>query len=260
MFRLRKVYILPNLFTAGSLFSGMLAILHVFAGDPENIRAACWLILLSAFLDLADGFIARLTRTQSSFGLQLDSLTDLVAFGVAPALLAFDAIQGRVPSVAAITACSFFVICGALRLARFNVQAAREESRAFLGLPIPAAGLAVMAIVWNFVQMPFLDEYLRIELFLAPLLVLLAALMVSKVPYLGFKSINLADRQPFEILVSVVVVGILIFLLIEHLSLVLLAVIWIYILAGLILMPYRRRVRRQLEKLTAIDPGSSPNP
>ncbi len=250
---MRKVYILPNLFTAGSLFSGMLAIFYVFNGDPRLIIAACWLVLLSAFLDVADGMIARLTRTQSSFGLQFDSLSDLVAFGVAPALLAYETIGDRMPSAAAITVCAFFVICGALRLARFNVQATREESKAFLGLPIPGAGMAAMAIAWVFTTNPVLHEYLRVELILSPLMVLLAGLMVSKVPYLGFKSINLADRQPFEILVTIVVVGILLFLLKQHLSVVLLVGIWSYIILGLVALPYRRTVRRRLERLAARD-------
>src|SRR5688572_12213728 len=87
---MRKVYVLPNLFTAASLFCGMLAIIEVCkAPEDFNVNEACWLIVTSAILDVFDGAVARLTRTQSSFGLHFDSLSDLVAFGVAPAVLAY---------------------------------------------------------------------------------------------------------------------------------------------------------------------------
>ncbi|MCE5228452.1 CDP-diacylglycerol--serine O-phosphatidyltransferase [bacterium] len=242
---MRKVIILPNLFTSASLFCGMCAIFHVYGNNgagnvpSHHIEQACLLILLSAFLDVSDGFIARLTNSQSFFGLNLDSLADLVAFGVAPALLAYHRLHGAVPTGAATTVCAFYVICGALRLARFNVQATREESKKFSGIPIPGAALAVISIIWVLNDMPWLESrlepfHLRIEPILAPLMVVLGTLMVSKVPYLGLKSFKLSNRQPFEILVTVVVVASLLFLLKERLNVLLMAGIWGYIGIGVI--------------------------
>lgn len=253
---MRKVFILPNLFTAASLFCGMWAIFLIYNSNQntsgtvapplDHVQDACWLILISAVLDVLDGFIARLTHTQSFFGLNLDSLSDLVAFGVAPALLAYDAIIDVVPQPAAITVCAFFVICGALRLARYNVQATREESKTFLGLPIPGAALAVISFVWVFADVAWLNDYLeRIHLnggiLLTPLMVVIGSLMVSKVSYVGLKSYKLANRQPFEILVTIVVVASLLFMMKQHLNILLLAGIWGYIVYGLVMMPLSHR-------------------
>lgn len=251
---MRKVYILPNLFTAASLFCGMWAIFLIYNNNPNNtgtmnpavdhIQDACWLILLSAVLDVLDGFIARLTHTQSFFGLNFDSLSDLVAFGVAPALMAYDTITDVVPQPAAITVCAFYVVCGALRLARYNVQATREESKNFLGLPIPGGALAVISFVWVFNDVSWLNEYLaRVRLnsglILTPLMVVIGSLMVSKVPYVGLKSFKLANRQPFEILVTIVIVASLLFMMKQHLNVLLFVGIWSYIVIGLATTPLR---------------------
>ncbi|MCE5229108.1 CDP-diacylglycerol--serine O-phosphatidyltransferase [bacterium] len=260
---MRKIYILPNMFTSASLFCGMWAIFTIYnnngSPNPGAIQEACWLIVFSAFLDVMDGFIARLTRTQSFFGLNLDSLSDLVAFGVAPALMAYDVISDTVPQVAAITVCAFYVICGALRLARFNVQATREESKTFLGLPIPGAALALISIVWVFDTIP-LEQYLEVvhlnlDKILTPLVVVLGSLMVSKVPYVGFKSFNLAHRQPFEILVTIVIVGSLLFMMKQNLNILLMVGIWSYIVIGLLLLPLRH-----MHPKSTIEPDSHPRP
>lgn len=247
---MRKVIILPNLFTSASLFCGMWAIFLIYGNSGSTVAPsarideACGLILLSAFLDVMDGFIARLTRTQSFFGLNLDSLADLVAFGVAPGLLAYDTMAGVVPQGAAATVCAFYAICGSLRLARYNVQASREESKTFCGIPIPGAALAAVSIVWVYNDLPWIASYfeplgLRVELILAPLMVVLGALMVSKVPYLGLKSFKLSNRQPFEILVTIVIVASLLFMLKQHLNVLLLAGMWSYILIGLVVAGIR---------------------
>lgn len=239
---MRKVYILPNLFTAASLFCGMLAIFEVYSVNG-NTQQACLLILLASLLDVADGAIARLTRSTSAFGLNFDSLSDLVAFGVAPSLLAFDAFGPVYPHLAA-AVCGLYTVCGALRLARFNVQATREERKSFSGLPIPGAALAVISVVWLFDANPSIGNWLAqfnpelaekspLAPILPPVLVVIAYLMVSKVPFYGFKSINFAGHQPFEILVTVVVIACLIFLLKDHLDVVLAVVAWVYILGGL---------------------------
>ncbi|MCL5270862.1 MAG: CDP-diacylglycerol--serine O-phosphatidyltransferase [bacterium] len=233
---MRKVYILPNLFTAASLLAGMLAIFEVFGGDPKQ---ACWLIAIAAILDVFDGAIARLTRTASAFGMNFDSLADLVAFGVAPALLTYDFLSETSPGIAT-GVCGLYAICGALRLARFNVQAMREERKTFLGLPIPGAALAVMALAWIFANERTITTWIPYRAIAPPFIVVIAYLMVSKVPYKGFKSIPLAGRQPFEILVTMIVIAFLLFILKHYLDLVLAAVSWSYILVGVALYLSRR--------------------
>ena len=130
LLRLRKVYLLPNLLTAMNMFLGVLAIYGVL---DERVTWSCWLIVLAGVLDTMDGAVARLTRSQSDFGLQFDSLSDLISFGVAPSLLAYDAIQDLRTDTdhhrLAMGICALFAVCGALRLARYNVQARGPERR-----------------------------------------------------------------------------------------------------------------------------------
>ena len=235
---MRKVFILPNLFTAASLFCGMLAIFEIInntTDDPQQAtEQACLLILLSALLDVADGAIARLTRSTSAFGLNFDSLSDLVAFGAAPAILAYNAFWDTYPRLA-VAVCSLYTICGALRLARFNVQATREEKKSFSGLPIPGAAMAVISVIWVYKNPNLLIAgVLPLAIILPPVLVVIAYLMVSQVPFYGFKSFNLAGRQPFEILVTIVVIACLLYLLKTHLDIVLALVSWTYVIGGAI--------------------------
>lgn len=198
---MKKVYLLPNLFTTASLFCGMLAITRVLENQPIE---ACWLILLSAILDSLDGKIARLTHSESPFGINYDSLSDLVAFGVAPAALMFSVLsdEGSVKIASGVT--TLYTICGALRLARFNVQRTREEKKFFTGLPIPgAAGTAVAAFLVYHRLDPISNVPARVLPFL---IVVLSCLMVSKIPYPILKNIELERRQPFDYLVSIIVV------------------------------------------------------
>lgn len=245
---MRKVYILPNLFTAGSLFCGMLAIFRVFNDNPAD---ACGLIVIASLFDVADGAIARLTRSTSAFGLNFDSLSDLVAFGVAPAVLAFDAFNAVHPQLAA-PLCALLTICGALRLARFNVQATREEKKSFSGLPIPGAALAITSIVWVIVSRPELKGWLAqtiphlkdgnpLGLLLPPALVIISALMVSNVPFYGLKSVKFAGRQPFELLVMIVIIGAILLGLREYLDIVLFLIIWPYITAMIVVGLLKKR-------------------
>lgn len=266
----RKVYILPNLFTAASLFCGMLAIFNTFEGE---LHTACWLIVLAGVLDVFDGFVARLTNTTSSFGLQFDSLSDVVAFGAAPAVLAFQAFGADLqrPRLAA-AVCALYAVCGALRLARFNVQALREESKTFLGLPIPGAALAVVSMIWvfevntsvydwltglNLLPDPALRE--RLPALYPPVMVVIAYLMVSKVPYAGFKSVKMVNRQPFEILVATILMLCLLYLLYRDFDLVLFVGIWSYIVIGVICRIVARLRRPGLyhePALSAAGPGA----
>lgn len=195
---LRKgVYLLPNLFTSGGLFAGFYSIICTLRGD---FHLAAIMVLVAQFCDVLDGRIARLTRTSSSFGVQYDSLADLVAFGVAPGILVWSwALEpwGRWGWLAA----TVYVTCGALRLARFNVQVGSVERRHFIGLPTPAAADVVASTV--LVYFYFGGQGSAHKMLIMPLLIMgLAALMVSEVRYFSFKEFQLHHRHPFPVLLG----------------------------------------------------------
>ena len=197
---LRKgVYILPNLITAAGIFAGFYVI--IAATDGHYNRAA-WFILLAAIFDGLDGKVARLTGTSSKFGVELDSLADVISFGVAPGVLLYLwALRpfGKLGWLAAF----LYVICGALRLARFNVQVSTVESRRFIGIPIPAAACIVATCVLLFYE---LGGTGTIKMFSMVVLVfILALLMISNVKYLSLKDPELFKRQPFLILVGAII-------------------------------------------------------
>lgn len=199
--RVKKgVYILPNLITSASLFAGFYSIIACIDGKFERAAIA---ILISAVLDGLDGRVARLTKTSSKFGFEYDSLADLVAFGLAPGVLIFIwALKpfGRYGWLAAF----LYVVCGALRLARFNVQVTTVESRAFKGLPIPAAASLVASTVLFFFYMGQEETTKHITVLI--LVYSLAFLMVSNVKYYSFKELDLSRRMPFRFLVGFILV------------------------------------------------------
>jgi CDP-diacylglycerol--serine O-phosphatidyltransferase len=220
----KKVYLLPNLFTTASLFCGMLAVTKIF---QEQMTEACWLVLASAVLDAMDGKIARLTRTESAFGVNYDSLTDLVAFGVAPALLMYSVLsdEGSMKIASGVT--TLYAICGALRLARFNVQHTREERKAFTGLPVPAAAGTVVAAYLVYERIaPVSDVPAKLLPFLV---VTLACLMVSKVPYPSHKNVDIERRKPFDYLVSIILAVCALLALREFIEYLLLAAFGAYV-------------------------------
>ena len=193
------VYLIPNLLTTGNLFSGFYAIIAVI--NAHYIVAAI-AILVAMLFDTLDGPWARMTRTSSLFGMEYDSLADLVSFGVAPGLLIYSwALSdfARLGWVAAF----LFVVCGALRLARYNVQAQSVESRYFHGLPIPAAA----GVVASFILMDYHILQLGKEvkpLLIVALIYILAFLMVSTFRYRSFRDVHLRGRKPFRVLVTAV--------------------------------------------------------
>lgn len=132
--KINPLYALPNAFTAGSIF---LAIVSLVYTSQENFISACWAIIISMILDGLDGRVARMTNTSSKFGVEFDSLADIVAFGVAPAMLVYFYI-GQYYGRLGIVVCALFVIFGAIRLARFNITVS-SEPQFFIGLPIPSA-------------------------------------------------------------------------------------------------------------------------
>lgn len=195
--RLRRrgiyIYALPNLFTSANFILGFLAIL--FAADHRFINSA-WAILLASVFDLLDGRVARLTNTTSRFGVEYDSLCDLVSFGVAPAMLMyFSALQpfSRLGMVAAI----IYGLCGALRLARFNVLADVLPKSYFQGLPIPMASMVVATgiLFAREMSIPLLGN--RIVVFIA---ITLGLLMVSTFKFPSFKDMHVRQRRPFGLL------------------------------------------------------------
>jgi len=194
---LRKgVYILPNLFTTGGLFSGFYSIVATVNGYYDR---AAWFILIAAIFDALDGRVARMTNTTSRFGVEYDSLADLVAFGVAPSLLMYMwALKpfGKFGWLAAF----LYLVCGALRLARFNVQVNTVESKRFLGLPIPAAAGMVASCVLLFYYFGGSGAIVK-KISILLLIYVLAFLMVSSIRYYSFKDPELVKRQPFSILV-----------------------------------------------------------
>ncbi len=188
------VYILPNLVTTFNIFSGFFAIIYSM---KQNYLYASYAIVAAALFDQLDGRLARLTRSTSKFGAEYDSLCDVVSFGVAPAVLMFQwALQpfGRLGWMA----CFLYVACGAIRLARFNVQVNVIEKSYFQGLPIPMAGGIVASSVLAFSELGW-DPWGNF--LLLGITVLLAFVMVSNFRYRSFKDLDLKERMPFHYLI-----------------------------------------------------------
>jgi CDP-diacylglycerol--serine O-phosphatidyltransferase len=199
----RGVYIVPNLFTSGGLFAGFYSIICTL---NEEYWWAAVMILVAQLCDVLDGRVARLARATSSFGIQYDSLADLVAFGVAPGILVYQwALKDNWGKWGWLAA-SLYVTCGALRLARFNVQIASVEKRHFVGLPIPAAADVIAATVLLYFRLGGVGES---DKHITMLLVVfaVAGLMVSEVKYYSFKEIRFHHRHPFSVLLGLILVG-----------------------------------------------------
>ncbi len=239
----KGIYLIPNLFTSGNLFCGVFAIISILDGNHLVAAAA---ILVGMVFDLLDGKLARLTNTTSAFGVEYDSLSDLISFGVAPGLLAYSwALRdyGRFGWAALF----LYVVCAALRLARFNVQVSGPESKDFIGLPTPAAAGLVAAMVIFDANVISFGETVRPYIVL-PLSYLLAFLMVSHFRYRSFKGLNLRDRKPFGVLVGVLLVFLVLLTKPYVMGFVLYA---LYILSGILekpLVALYRRAQTQSEK------------
>jgi CDP-diacylglycerol---serine O-phosphatidyltransferase len=238
------MFVLPNLFTVSSIFCGIYSI-TLSAGEPtgDNFYRAAVAIFFGAVFDGFDGRVARLTRTQSDFGVELDSLADVISFGVAPAILVFKwALSGL--GFAGFFICSAYASCGAIRLARFNVIAHSNtgSSRYFVGLPIPlAAGMVVSVVIaLNTLHEPVAEV---VGLWpLAALVVVLAFLMVSTIRYRTFKEAGLNSRT---VLAFLVIIGVGVTLALRgRASLVLLVYFSFYLLLGVAEEVFFGRKRR----------------
>ncbi len=212
----RGIYLLPSIFTMGNIFLGFWAIIRGLRGDFLTAPLA---IAGAAVLDALDGRIARLTGTESEFGREFDSLADVITFGVAPALLAYRWGLDGFPRLGWLVPL-FFVVCGATRLARFNVQTKVHDKRFFAGLPIPAAAGAVVSVL-------YFDPDRNWRTWMAAglliLMVLIALLMVSTIRYRSFKQVDLRRRRSYRIVVvPLVVIGLILWR--PHEALVVLAI------------------------------------
>jgi CDP-diacylglycerol--serine O-phosphatidyltransferase len=194
----RGTYLLPSLFTVGNIFMGFWAIIKVVRGARPAESAL--FIGICIVLDVLDGRIARYTGTTSEFGGELDSLADVISFGVAPAILVYSWGFSSIPRVGWLV-CFLFVMCGTMRLARFNVQRHAVDGRYFVGMPIPAAAGQVAAVV-NLTGV----LHSRTEGVLAAAgLATLALLMVSTLRYRSFKGFDLRSRRPYWYLLFIVI-------------------------------------------------------
>ncbi|MFZ5907174.1 MAG: CDP-diacylglycerol--serine O-phosphatidyltransferase [Nitrospirota bacterium] len=234
----KGIYILPNTLTLCGMFLGFYSILASIKGLYLH---AAWAILLANIFDGLDGWVARLTHSTTKFGIELDSLSDLVAFGVAPAVMLYKWALipfGRVGWAAAF----LFVACGALRLARYNVQMGSAESKSFTGMPIPGAAtlLATLVIfsteVWGGV--PAKNYFVLFFVFA------LAVLMVSTLRFHGAKELDFRRRKPFWILVMFVVVLVII---VMHPEIALFVFAMIYLISGIMenIILFARKSRKQ---------------
>ncbi len=243
----KGVYILPNLFTTGNLFCGFWAIVSVF---QEKFFFAAIAILLACVFDVLDGKVARLSGATSKFGVQYDSLADLVSFGVAPALLAYSwALRpyGRFGWLAAF----LFVVCGALRLARFNVMSASGETKYFKGLPIPAAASMIALTILLYLRL--IETGWVKDIVILVMIYVLAFLMVSSIRYSSFKELNLAKRKPFSIFMFVVLSMIVI---VMEPVLVLFGFILLYIFSGpvsVVMAWHKKKALRKMEPIPEKD-------
>lgn len=202
----KGIYIVPSLLTTAALFFGFASVLSSFQGDFEK---AAWAIVAAGIFDMLDGKVARLTNTTSKFGVEYDSLSDLVSFGVAPGVLAYAwALEpfGRSGSLAAF----LFLACAALRLARFNVQSETVEKDKFKGLPSPGGAGMIAATVLFYYYMGGLGALPEKHITLLLLVYFLAFLMVSNVAYWSTKEMGLEDRKPFSLLVISILVVVLV--------------------------------------------------
>ncbi len=198
------IYILPNLFTASSIFIGVISIVEASKG---NFVLASWLILLALVFDGLDGRIARMTNTTSQFGVEFDSLADIISFGIAPAMLLYFFI-GHEFGRFGILVSALYVIFGAIRLARFNISTAKTDPNVFIGLPIPTAAIFISMWILLFYKYT-LEDYAVILLILT---LGVSVLMVSNFRYPSFKKVQLDKPMVFKTMIVLMIIASLLYL------------------------------------------------
>jgi CDP-diacylglycerol--serine O-phosphatidyltransferase len=265
-----KIYFLPNLMTAGNLFFGFMALTKIVdapLGPAGNgaIRVALGFILLACICDLLDGRLARMGGVESPFGREFDSLADLISFGAAPAFLVHRVVLRQVfsnhPEVGWFIA-SIYLICGALRLARFNCLAAMSGGgggKEFMGFPIPAAaGLVASLTLFLMWDEDKADLSVGRWRYLLPgLLLFLSVMMVSEVKYPSFKTLDLRARRTFpKTVLAILFVGALVLLRGLILPIILPSIFTIYLLYGFVRPRISRKVRHEIEEEEEEENGS----
>lgn len=243
--RRRGVYLLPNLFTTSALFAGFYAIVASINGRFEPAAVA---VFVAMVLDGIDGRIARLTNTQSDFGKEYDSLADMVSFGVAPAIVAYEWVFYEIGKIGWLAA-FIYVSAAALRLARFNAQAATTDKKYFKGLPSPASAAVVAGFIWFCASYDLRNHALIVALSVL-ITVACALLMVSNIRYYSFKDLDFHGRVPFMAIFAMVIAFGLISL---HPAAVLFTGFLCYASSGPVLTLYR--MRRHQERRQNADNG-----
>jgi CDP-diacylglycerol--serine O-phosphatidyltransferase len=198
MKNIKLIYILPNLFTALSLFFGMMSII---ASSQGKFEKAFIYIVLSFIADGLDGRVARMTNTSSQFGLEFDSLADLVAFGVAPSMMLFFSVGEHYEKFGALIT-GLFVVFGGIRLARFNVTTSENDPNVFIGLPIPTASAVLASLTMLNINLGFT---FNISLLIIGLI--LGILMVTNIRFPSFKKIDVQKNAKMKVLVLIIVIA-----------------------------------------------------
>jgi CDP-diacylglycerol--serine O-phosphatidyltransferase len=240
--RRRGIFLLPNLFTSAGLFSGFYAIVAAMAGKFEPAAIA---VFVAMVFDSLDGRVARWTHTESAFGKEYDSLSDMVSFGLAPALVMYEwslrsmTDYGVIPGKLGWMGAFIYAACAAIRLARFNVRAGTVDKRYFQGLPSPAAAGIVAGAVWCAFNFDVPGSALIIPAYI--LTVGAGLLMVSSVGYYSFKDLKLQGRVPFAVLLLVPLLIMVIFLSPQN---VLFLSFLLYAVSGLTMSMWRAYKRR----------------
>ncbi len=238
--RMRGIYLLPNLFTVAAMFAGFYAIVAAMKGHYQYAAIAIWVAVI---LDGLDGRIARLMHAESEFGAQLDSFSDMVSFGIAPALVMYTwalAVMGKPGWLAAF----IFAVCTALRLARFNIQAKKIDKRYFQGLPTTPTAAFVASIIWACSVYNVTGEAIAIPMIV--IAILLGLLEVSTIRYRSFKDLDVRNKVPFmAILITVLIIVLISFDPPD----ILLILTFLYVISGPIGTVWALRKRRQAKKV-----------
>jgi len=249
-----KIYLLPNLMTAGNLFCGFSAILRIFegmmdaTGTVSHYYEAIWFILGACFFDLLDGRVARLVGADSEFGREFDSLADIVSFGIAPALLVFDIVLAGIPEGYGYIIAFVYLLCGAMRLARFNCvthESGVKPDPDFRGFPIPAAAGLIASLtfflLYNFGGGEGLGAWRHL---LWVLMLLLSYMMFSDIRYPSFKGLNWKTKRSLP---WVFVATILVIFTVKNYHFMPAVVFLSYFSYGLVRPSISRRMRRKIE-------------
>jgi len=234
--RRKGVYILPNLFTLAALFGGFYAIVMAMNGRYEQ---SCYGVFCAMVLDSLDGRVARMTNTQSAFGAEMDSLSDMVSFGAAPALIVYEwALKGLGKAGWGIA--FFYCACAALRLARFNTNQAVVDKRYFQGLPSPAAAALVVSFIWVVVDQQGYSDVNgdSVLAWVAAAVTFYAGVtMVVNVPFYSFKDLSLKRSVPF---IVIVLIALAIGIINLYPARIFFAIFCLYALSGYVVYAYKR--------------------